>query len=64
MLLFLFSSFVKLMRMGLNPNSTTFKEIFDNDDIYNQVVELLNTDIDGKPRVVNGTIDMGASERQ
>jgi len=49
---------------GLNPNSTTFKEIFDNDDIYNQVVELLNTDIDGKPRVVNGTIDMGASERQ
>ena len=49
---------------GLNPNSTTFKELFDNDDIYNQVVELLSTDMDGKPRVINGTIDMGSLERQ
>ncbi len=47
---------------GLNPSSTTYKKIIDNDEIYNQMVELLTTDKVGNRRVHNGTIDMGAVE--
>jgi len=47
---------------GLNPSSATYKKIIDNDDIYNQMVQLLTTDKVGNRRVHNETIDMGAVE--
>jgi hypothetical protein len=47
---------------GLNPSSATYKKIIDNDAIYNQLLELLKTDMVGHKRVHNGTIDMGAVE--
>lgn len=47
---------------GLNPSSATYKKIIGDDDIYNEMLELLTTDIDGNSRVVNETIDMGAFE--
>ena len=47
---------------GLNISSATYKKIIDNDDVYNQMVELLITDKVGNKRVYNGTIDIGAVE--
>jgi len=47
---------------GLNPSSATYKKIIDNDDIYNQMIQLLKTDKVGNRRVHNETIDMGAVE--
>ena len=47
---------------GLNPSSLTYKKIIDNDTIYNQMIELLKTDMVDNKRVHNSTIDMGAVE--
>lgn len=47
---------------GLNPSSVTFKELINNDEVYNTMVELLKTDKIANRRVHNGTIDMGAVE--
>jgi len=47
---------------GLNPSSATYKQIIDNETIYNQMVELLKTDMVGNKRVYNNTIDMGIIE--
>ena len=33
------------MDKGLNPSGATFKKIINNDNIYNQMVELLKTDM-------------------
>jgi hypothetical protein len=47
---------------GLNPSSATYKTIIGNDAIYNQMIELLKTDMVGNKRIHNDTIDMGAVE--
>lgn len=46
---------------GLNPSSTSFKKLID-DETYEQIVELLKTDLIGNKRIHNGTIDIGAVE--
>ena len=51
-----------VINKGLNPRSVTFQKIIDNDDIYNQMLKLLKTDIVGNNRVYNGTVDMGTVE--
>ena len=45
---------------GLNPDDKKFKNIFDS--IYYKIVKYLKTDYFGHPRIVNGHIDIGATE--
>jgi len=47
---------------GLNPSSETYKKIIGDDEVYNILLKLLKTDMQGNKRVHNGTIDMGAVE--
>ncbi len=47
---------------GVNPDSETFKSIFNNQSEYQDVLNLLQKDILGYKRVINGSIDLGAME--
>jgi len=51
-----------VINKGLNPSSITFKNLIDNNTTYNQIIELLQTDMVGNERISNETIDMGAVE--
>lgn len=54
-----------LIDKGMNPNSVIFKkaiENIDNNNIYNKILEVMETDIDDKERVSNGEIDIGSFE--
>lgn len=48
--------------MGVNPDSETFKSIFKSQNEYQDVLTLLQKDILGYKRVINGSIDLGAME--
>jgi len=47
---------------GLNPTDDIFKSAFEDEEIYAKVVEYLKRDYFGNERIVNGKIDIGASE--
>jgi len=47
---------------GLNPNSSTFKDLVEDDEIYNEILENIKIDMNGKARINSGTIDIGAIE--
>ncbi|BCD62481.1 hypothetical protein NitYY0826_C1357 [Nitratiruptor sp. YY08-26] len=47
---------------GLNPDDELFKRYFDNAQEYAKILKYLKTDYFGNPRIVNGRIDIGASE--
>lgn len=47
---------------GLNPESGTFKDLIGNDADYQIILDALQTDLIGNPRINNDIIDMGAIE--
>ncbi len=47
---------------GLNPDTELFRNMFDNNDTYQEILNYLKTDYFGHQRVVNGVIDLGAME--
>ncbi len=62
-----------LVNRGLNMQKNEFKELFkagekfqvyDDYTIYNRIVKMLQKDYEGKNRIVGGTIDIGANEKQ
>jgi predicted outer membrane repeat protein len=47
---------------GLNPSSSTFRDLIDNDEVYKIIQNELTSDILENNRIHNSTIDMGVSE--
>ena len=62
-----------LINKGLNFANPTFKSLFavgekfrssDDETMYDRIVKMLQKDYQGKNRIVGGTIDIGANEKQ
>jgi hypothetical protein len=62
-----------LVNKGLNFANPTFKSLFavgekfnssDDETMYDRIVKMLQKDYQGKNRIVGGTIDIGANEKQ